>query len=261
MHLADGIVSEPTLVVGLSLAGAGAVGAAIERSRGTDARALAWMGTLSAFVLAAQAINVPLAFGVSTHAIGAGLLTLTLGPARSIVAMTAVLTVQALLLADGGLTALGINALNLAVLPALAVHGCRRLLGESRSGLMAAALLGTTVGNVAGAAGLAAVLVFAAGLPAGWTFAWLVGAQAASGLIEGVLTAIAVGQLVDRAPALTRWAPGPRALGDAEAPKPRRAVGALVWAAVATGLLIAALPLSSDDPDPLERVVEQSSSQ
>src|SRR5688572_11387882 len=105
MHLADGILSSVPLAVGLNAVGGLGLAAAVRRAR-VGAEQVAWTGTLAAFVLALQALNLPVLPGASAHAIGAGLLVLAVGPARAIVALFAVLVVQALLFADGGLTVL-----------------------------------------------------------------------------------------------------------------------------------------------------------
>lgn len=255
MHLADGIVTNGPLLVGLDLLGAAGVAAALSRSVGRDARRVAWTGTLAAFVLAAQAINVPMVPGASAHVIGAGLLALALGPAEAIVAMTAVLLVQALMFGDGGITTLGLNVLDMAVLPAVVVHALRRLFGETRRGLSLAAFSGTLVGTVAGAAVLSGTLVLGAGAPARLTFGWIVGVQGVAGLLEGVLAAVAVRHLLGRAPALlARSSPVPPPLDSGGAAESNRG---LLWAVVAIGVLLVLLPLASNTPDALELVVQR----
>jgi cobalt/nickel transport system permease protein len=254
VHLADGILRATPLVVGLNLVGGAALGVALERSLCDRARYAAWTGTLAAFVLAAQALNLPLLPGASAHVVGTALLTLALGPARAIVALSAVLVVQALLLADGGVTVLGINLLNLAVLPALAAELARRLSGESARGRIVAAVAGTLLGNVAGACSLAATLVAGTGAPAKLTFAWLIGVQGLAGLAEGVLTALVVKHLLGRAPALL-GAPArfvPRALDDQPAPGARPRRRAL---AIAIVVAIALVPFATATPDALELVL------
>lgn len=257
MHLADGIVSQAPIVVSLNLLGACGIGAALGRSFDEQRRGVAWTGTLAAFVLAAQALNVPLLPGTSAHAIGAGLLCFTLGPARAIVALFAVLLVQALLLADGGITVLGINALNLAVLPVLIVHGCRLCFGESKLGLAAAALVGTLLGNVVGAASLGLILVSGAGAPPAFTFTWLIAVQALAGAAEGTLTALAVRRLSARAPELISRPPPDAAVPFALDTEPSTArVGRVLPAlALAVGVTMALLPLASATPDALESLL------
>jgi cobalt/nickel transport system permease protein len=206
-------------------------------------------------------VNVPLFPGTSAHVIGATLVTLVVGPARAIVALTAVLFVQALLLGDGGITVLGINVLDLAVLPALSVAFVTRIAGRSSAALSTSAVAGTVLGNVAGASLLAAVLVGGAGVSARSAFPWLVGVHALTGVAEGVLTALAVRHLERRAPGLVSGTPDALALTAVERDE-RAKTGfrtAMGWTAVAVGVATALLPLASRAPDALEHLVVRNS--
>lgn len=256
MHLADGIVQSPVWLVGATALGVGSVALVARRLGEPGTRGVAFTGTLAAFVLAAQALNVPLLPGASAHVIGASLLTLAVGPARAVLALVAVLLVQALLLGDGGVSALGINALNIAVLPVLSVHVAARLLGPKRLGTVA--VLGTLLGSTLGGASLATLLVFGAGFPSSLTYGWLVGVQALAGLGEGVLTALAIRHIQSLAPGMLAAARSPAANAPAlldDSGASTRNVG-LAWAALAVALACALLPLASHTPDALERVVE-----
>jgi cobalt/nickel transport system permease protein len=247
VHLPDGIISATPLTVGLGLAGLAGAGVALRESRFLRAGDMAWTGTIAAFVLAIQAINVPLVPGASAHAIGATLAVLTLGPARAILALFAVLLIQALLFADGGVTVLGINALNIAVLPVLAVEAFRRLFAGLPRGLELSAVAGSVAGNLAAATVLAGALSSGTAAPFGLTAGFLIGVHVLTGVIEGVLTAIAVRRVAVRAPALmASFAPPPAA--------PR---GAYRTAAVALVLVLALLPFASDAPDALQVVLSQ----
>lgn len=258
MHLADGILRSPALLVGANAAGVG-LALLAARTRGVE-RGAAFTGTLAAFVLAAQGLNVPLVPGASAHVIGAGLLTIALGPGRAVLAMTAVLLVQALLFGDGGLTVLGINLLNMGVLPVLAVHAARELLGQERLAL--AAGIGTLVGSLLGAASLGLVLSLGAGVPAKLAFGWLLAVQGAAGLAEAVLTTLAVGHLSTRMPSLAASpARDPeiplrldRELPGTSAVERRRG---LTWAVVAMAIAVVLLPFASATPDALARVLDQ----
>lgn len=247
MHLADGIVTSPTLLVGVNLVGAGALTLAARRVDTDDGRAVAWAGMLAAFLLAAQAVNVPLLPGTSAHVIGASLVTLAVGPALGIVAMAAVLLIQAFAFGDGGITVLGANVLTMAVLPALFVSFAARLFGVRGRGLLLTAVTGTVLGSVAGAAALAALLVFGAGGSANVAFPWLVGVQGLAAVAEGALTAIALG-------ALER---GGRALFRRSGNEPEERGGAFAWTAIAIGIAVLLVPFASNAPDALERVIPQ----
>lgn len=256
MHLADGILDDPTLLIGGSLLGAAAIATALTKVRRCR-RGAAWTGALAAFVLAAQAVNVPLVPGASAHVIGAALMTMTVGPARAIVGMFAVLLVQALLFADGGVTTLFINTLNMAVLPVMTTHWLRRLLGHGRFRLVLTAFLGTTLGNLAGAVSLSSLLVWGAGAPFAFTFGWIVGIQTLAGIAEGLLTAGSVSYLARRAPALVTplVQGGPRSL-DERVTQERRAFSGLGLALAAIGLAVLLAPISSRVPDALNVVLK-----
>ncbi len=75
------------------------------------------MGTMAAFVFAAQMVNFPLGpLGISGHLIGGVLAAVMLGPWAGAVVIASVLIVQCLLFGDGGLTALGANFVNMGLI-------------------------------------------------------------------------------------------------------------------------------------------------
>ncbi len=257
MHRADGIIDDPMLLLGVSCLGAAAVVTAITRVKRCT-RGAAWTGALAAFVLAAQAVNVPVVPGASAHVVGTGLMTVTVGPARAIAGMFGVLLVQALLFADGGVTVLFVNALNLAAIPALLTHLMRRLLQRSARGPVVAAGLGTLLGNLFGATSLATVLVAGAAAPPAMTYGWLVGIQTAAGAVEGLIAAASVAYLLQRAPGLlvAESSLAPRAL-DERVAEPGAGLSGYGGVLVLLGVALLALPFASQVPDALEVVLER----
>ncbi len=257
MHLADGILEDTALLAGVSCLGAAAVVTAMTRVKRCT-RGAAWTGALSAFVLAAQAINVPVVPGASAHVVGTGLMAVTVGPARAIVGMFAVLLVQALLFADGGVTVLFLNALNIAVIPAVATHALRLSLSRFEKGPVLAAGLGTLAGNFFGATSLATLLVLGAGAPALLTYGWLVGVQSAAGAAEGLVAAASVAYLLKRAPALVSTKPtnAPRAL-DERVHEEQTAWFGLGGVLLLVGAALLLVPFASRLPDALEVVLQR----
>ena len=77
-------------------------------------RTVPLLGVTAAFIFAAQMLNFPVAGGTSGHFLGAMLAVTLLGPWAAAIVMTVVLVVQALVMADGGITALGANVFNMA---------------------------------------------------------------------------------------------------------------------------------------------------
>ena len=68
-------------------------------------------------------LNFPVANGTSGHLLGGVLAAVLVGPYAGALAVTVVLVVQALLFADGGLSALGLNVVNMALVGAFAGYG------------------------------------------------------------------------------------------------------------------------------------------
>ncbi|MCC7407369.1 MAG: energy-coupling factor ABC transporter permease [Phycisphaeraceae bacterium] len=134
MHLGNGVVTPACAVLGLGVAGVGAcVGFLMARR---DHRPDPWRFAVgTALVFAAQALNVTVIPGsTSGHMIGGFLLAYWFGSAWALAAMTLLLAVQGVCYADGGLSALGLNVLNMGVIPCLVVFPLwKRLAGQWRS--------------------------------------------------------------------------------------------------------------------------------
>ena len=127
MHIATGFLS-PAVAAGCGVVAAGAVAAAVARARRTlDERLVPVVGVMGAFVFAAQMVNFPIWVGTSGHLAGGFLLGVLCGWAPAVLTMTAILAMQALVFADGGLDALGANILNMGILSSL-LGGAVRLI-------------------------------------------------------------------------------------------------------------------------------------
>ncbi|MDQ0424653.1 energy-coupling factor ABC transporter permease [Cellulomonas iranensis] len=120
MHVPDHVLSDPVSVTTGLVAGAAVVGSAVRARRRADAAPHpAMIAATTATVFGLQMLNYRVAAGTSGHLIGGALAAALLGPAWGLLSMTVVLTVQALLFADGGLTALGTNVTLMAVVGVL----------------------------------------------------------------------------------------------------------------------------------------------
>ena len=115
MHMSDGIVNAPTSV-GFGLIAVVAVGLCAIRARhDLDERTVPLAGLVAAFVFAVQMVNFPVLPGVSGHLLGGALAAILVGPYTGALCIAIVLVVQSLLFADGGVTALGTNITNMAI--------------------------------------------------------------------------------------------------------------------------------------------------
>jgi cobalt/nickel transport system permease protein len=109
MHVPDGFLDAPTSIA-TGVAAAAAVGVALRKARHElDDRTAPMAGLVATFVFAAQMVNFPVGLGTSGHLLGGALAAVLVGPWTGLLAVSVVLIVQALLLADGGITALGTN--------------------------------------------------------------------------------------------------------------------------------------------------------
>ncbi|QEE62057.1 energy-coupling factor ABC transporter permease [Salinibacterium sp. dk2585] len=157
MHVPDGFLDTPTSVA-TGVAAAAALALAIRSSRmqrpsrtspGAPAASAAPSRTTTAlvtsFIFAGQMINLPVSDGTSGHLMGGAIATVLLGPARALMAMGVVLAVQAVLFADGGLSALGTNILLMGIVPVLTtwlvLRAAERLLPIGRASRVAAGAL------------------------------------------------------------------------------------------------------------------------
>jgi cobalt/nickel transport system permease protein len=105
------------------------LGAAIFLSRSRiKERNLPRVAILSAGIFVAQILNFPIGGGTTGHLIGAALFAIMVGPALAVIGMSVVLLIQALMFGDGGVTALGLNALNMAIIAPLVGWGVYTLI-------------------------------------------------------------------------------------------------------------------------------------
>lgn len=254
MHVPDGFLDTPTLVSTAVIASVGLGLALRQVRRHLPARRVPLIGLAAAFVFAAQMLNFPVAAGTSGHLIGAALASVLLGPAAAIVAMSAVLLLQSLMFADGGITALGANLLNLAILAPLVAHAVyvpvRRLAGGRLQGTLLAA------GFAAWCSTMAAALACAAQLAASGVVAWDTGLAAMGGvhmvigLGEAVITMLILVVVIRARPELL----APEQGGGRVARYRPLAAGV---AMATTGLLVLVAPFASSLPDGLEHVAER----
>jgi cobalt/nickel transport system permease protein len=194
VHVPDGFL-DPATSVATGAVALGVVAVALRRAeRELDERTAPLAGLTAAFVFAAQMINFPVALGTSGHLIGGVLTAVLVGPWTAILCMTVVLMVQAVLFADGGLTALGTNVTLMAVVSVVLGYGAFRLLTavlpRTRSGVLAAA--GTAAFLSVPAAALTFVGLFTVGgvadVPLGAVAAAMGGVHLLIGVGEAAIT-------------------------------------------------------------------------
>src|SRR3990172_1784829 len=126
MHIPDGFLDAKTAAGAGALALVGLSLALRQARLHLPPRRVPLMGLTAAFVFAGQMVNFPVAGGTSGHLLGATLTAVLVGPSAAVVVLAAVLIVQCFLFADGGVTALGANLVNLALVAPLGGYGVFR---------------------------------------------------------------------------------------------------------------------------------------
>jgi cobalt/nickel transport system permease protein len=220
MHIPDGFI-DGTTSAGAAVVAAGGLGATLRRAGEVlDERRVPLAGLVAAFVFAVQMLNFPVASGTSGHLLGGALAAVLVGPAVGAVCVSVVLAVQALLFADGGLSALGLNTLNMALVTAFGGYAVfvvvRRVMSRSSSSVVAAAGVAAAVSVVLSS--LAFTLEYAIGGTGTASVATVAGAMVGVhvmiGIGEGVITALVVGAVLATRPDLV-WGARHVALGEA----------------------------------------------
>lgn len=210
MHIPDGFIDPVTAAAAGVVAATGAGVALRKAGRDLDDRLVPLAGLVAAYVFAGQMVNFPVAGGTSGHLLGGALAAVLVGPWLGVLCLTVVVAVQALLFADGGLSALGLNTLNMALVATLGgyvafrvVHGAsgrRQSIAPLAAGVAAwvsvvlASLAFSAEYAVGGAGGADLATVTSA----------MVGVHVLIGVGEGVITALTVGAVLAARPDLVR---------------------------------------------------------
>src|SRR6476469_10628562 len=198
MHMSDGLINAPTSLIFGGVAVLGMATAMVGARRDLDDRTAPMAGLVAAFVFATQMLNFPILPGVSGHLLGGALAAMLVGPWVGALCVGIVLVVQALVFADGGLTALGANIQNMALIGTAAGYlvalALRPLAARGRSGLFATACVAELCNTVIASLGF--VLEFALGGDAAFSLGGvagtMIGLHALIGIGEGVITALTV---------------------------------------------------------------------
>ena len=263
MHIPDGFINGPTSLIAILVAVLGIIMCLVRARRELDERTAPLAGLVAVYVFAMQMLNFPVAAGTSGHLLGGALAAILVGPYAGALAVSVVILVQGLLFADGGLSALGLNIINMGLVTAivgwLVFRALIRALGVSRPRVFVAAFAAGFVSVPVSA--LAFVLEYAVGgtgtVDVKAVLIAMVSVHALIGIGEGVITALTVVAVYLVRPDLVFGLRGARIVGRERAVMVRRSTP---WVIVIAGLvvsLVAAVFVSrfaSSSPDGLEKV-------
>lgn len=225
MHIPDGLMDPLVAAAGWLVAVAVLALAVRALNRRMDDRQIPVMAVLAAGIFVAQMLNLPIGGGTTGHLVGAALAAILLGPWAGMAVIMVILTIQCLLFGDGGVTALGLNFVNMGLVGCLVGYYVHRAFPEKyrMAGAFAAAWLAVFLGSLACALELSASYLLSGGsfgiapaiaLPVMTIYHVLIGVGEAL-ITMGVL--VYLGQVAPEMLRLARKAPTPAAAGEVKA--------------------------------------------
>lgn len=211
LHIPDGFLSAGVAAAcGLAAIAAVGYGLRVANLELDEAR-VPLLGVLAAFIFAAQMLNFPIAGGTSGHFLGATLAAVLLGPWLACLVMAVVLVVQAFAFADGGISALGANVVNMGVLGALLagllVAAAMKVLPHARSVFLGVVGMVSWLAVMTGAAAASVQLAMSDTVPLATSMPAMLGVHSLIGIGEAVITVAAVGAVLASRPDLVALAP------------------------------------------------------
>ena len=256
MHIPDGYLSPATCATLYAGSSPFWYVSLQKMKRKLNTQAVPLLSVFAAFSFVIMMFNLPLPGGTTGHATGVGIAAIVLGPWGSILAISVALVIQAIFFGDGGITAIGANSFNMAIVGSLVAYGMYRLVAgasaiESTRRVAAAAIAGYTAIN---ASALLAAIEFgiqprffhdATGAPLYAPYplhiaipAMMIGHLTIAGLAELVISGGVVAYLQRAEPALLKsTAPGASINGEADSLRSTKPL----WVALAVLLILTPL--------------------
>ena len=202
MHVPDGFINAP-VSIGTGVISFATLWAYIRSAKSLVAdKLIALTGMMSALIFVLQMINFPIAAGTSGHLLGGALAVIVLGPSLGIICISIVVVIQSLLFADGGLSALGINVLNMAIITSLVgwltISLWKKFFGETNISILSGSIVAGILSVVFSS--IAFVFEYALGgtvsVPLGSVLIAMLSSHLLIGLGEGIITALIVSLLL-----------------------------------------------------------------
>lgn len=155
MHIPDGYLGPQTYVAAYAVAVPFWIAASRKLNKTLRSKQVPLLALSAAFCFVIMMFNIPIPGGTAGHAVGSVLVAVLLGPWAACVAVTITLIVQAVIFGDGGITCIGANCLNMAIIMPFVGYGVYALI-SGRSEITSprrwiAAAVGAYVGIVVAA--------------------------------------------------------------------------------------------------------------
>lgn len=242
MHIPQAMMQGTICPVTAAVSAAGIAGAAFAAVKSKFKPAAGRFAAVTALIFAAQMINFPISGGTSGHLLGGVLASALLGTPLGMLAIALVVSVQAIVFSDGGLTVLGANIFNMAIIGAGIggmIHSALSAKNDSRIFTAASAGIAAWISVVAASFAVSVELSISGTIPFSTVVTAMLSTHALIGIGEGLITAAAVYALASK--------PAEESV--------RGGISIPLTAAVVLGLMIS--PFASPLPDGLEWVAQK----
>ena len=202
MHVPDGFMNV-TMSAATGVISFGTLWAYIRSAKDLVAdKFIALTGMMSALIFVLQMINFPIAAGTSGHLLGGALAVIVLGPRLGLICLSVVVIIQSLLFADGGLSALGVNVLNMAIVTSATswfiVKYWIKFIGKNKTSIVSVSVLAGILSVVFSS--IAFTIQYAIGgtisIPVGTVLLAMVTTHFIIGFGEGIITALIITLLI-----------------------------------------------------------------
>ena len=202
MHVPDGFMNV-TMSAATGVISFGTLWAYIRSAKDLIAdKFIALTGMMSALIFVLQMINFPIAAGTSGHLLGGALAVIVLGPRLGLICLSVVVIIQSLLFADGGLSALGVNVLNMAIVTSATswfiVKYWIKFIGKNKTSIVSVSVLAGILSVVFSS--IAFTIQYAIGgtisIPVGTVLLAMVTTHFIIGFGEGIITAFIITLLI-----------------------------------------------------------------
>jgi len=206
MHIPDGYLDPTVSVATYIIFLAYFVYAFKFMRKGFSSEKATLLSVLASGIFVAQMLNWPIPGGTSLHFVGGALAGILLGPWLGFLTIFLVLLVQCLIFHDGGITALGANSINMAIVDVLVGYLIYYVIVKyfGRRGSVIGAFLGGWAGITLAGLACGLEIGFSPSFPYGVSVTvpvmtlWHLGL----GIVEGAITASIVAYLARRMPEL-----------------------------------------------------------
>ena len=202
MHVPDGFMNV-TMSAATGVISFGTLWAYVRSAKDLIAdKFIALTGMMSALIFVLQMINFPIAAGTSGHLLGGALAVIVLGPRLGLICLSVVVIIQSLLFADGGLSALGVNVLNMAIVTSATswfiVKYWIKFIGKNKTSIVSVSVLAGILSVVFSS--IAFTIQYAIGgtisIPVGTVLLAMVTTHFIIGFGEGIITALIITLLI-----------------------------------------------------------------